>query len=66
MSGHHLPNDTDPESYYRRGYRHGAQAAQDAGGRTTADKLKDCVGVKLTEWRYYDRINDRSVPPPSP
>ena len=66
MSGHHLSDDTDPESCYRRGYQHGAQAALDAVGRTTKDKLKDWVGVKLAKWRYNDRVNDRSVPPPSP
>jgi hypothetical protein len=65
MSGHNLSDDNGPESCYRRGCEHGPQAAPDAVRRVTTDKLSDWV-VKLTEWRYNDRVNDRSVPPPSP
>jgi len=56
----------DPEASYRRGYQQGAYAALEAAQRVTTDKLKDWVGVKLFNWRYHDRVDDRSVPPPSP
>jgi hypothetical protein len=56
----------DPEASYRRGYQQGAHAALEAAQRVTTDKLKDWVAVKLFNWRYHDRPNDRSVPPPSP
>jgi hypothetical protein len=57
---------TDPESSYRRGYQQGAYAALEAAGRVTTDKLKDWVGVKLANWRYLDRPEDRTVRPPLP
>jgi hypothetical protein len=56
----------DPEASYRRGYQQGASAALEAATRVTTDKLRDWVGTKLANWRYLDRLNDRSVPPPSP
>jgi hypothetical protein len=56
----------DPEASYRRGYQQGAHEAFRATRTTTIEKIDDWVNVRLAEWRYRDRVNDRTVRPPTP
>lgn len=55
-----------PEASYRRGYQQGAWAAFQATRSKTTDKIEAWLNVKLTRWRYIERIHDRYSRPPDP
>lgn len=64
------PKDT-MEAAYRRGYQQGANDTLMAVERMLRARLdfadlRNWIGLTLYEWRYHDRIDDRSVEPPSP
>ena len=54
-----LNEHDDAEASYRRGYQQGANAALEAAGRLTTEKLRNWVGVTLAKWRYQELPQDR-------
>ncbi len=59
------------ESAYRRGYQQGANDTLMAVERMIRSRLdfadlRDWIGYSLYEWRNNDRVDDRTVEPPSP